>query len=308
MGRPKRTTKDFDQAIDRLAGLLDFGHLLASMSGASLLESASDEIERLREAVQAVPVEGAEEDQAAGDPGMNATCKKHGAQVVRVCEGCLYEVGFKGNISAAFPVGLHVSHFDSAAPPAEEGERCKPECDKCANADHCYDVGKLALCDNYEYDPERDCRNASAPLCLGMASGCVRKCAGWWRCICGRKASLVAQCCSRCYMVPPDVETRRRVGAGEQVCLEVVRATMHTAVAPLTRYCGKGLPCPDHLATPEQEGVREGTWTVEDDHAEGWDCSEHGHWPHGQERCPVLVDGALCGATRPQTEEGESHG
>ncbi len=60
MPRPKRTTKDFDQAIDRLASLLNFGHLLASMSGASLLESASDEIERLRKAAQAVPVESAD--------------------------------------------------------------------------------------------------------------------------------------------------------------------------------------------------------------------------------------------------------
>ena len=64
---------------------------------------------------------------------------------------------------------------------------------------------------------------------------------------------------------------------------------------------------PDHPATPEQEGERVGTWTVEDDHAEGWDCSGHGHWLHGQERCPVFVGGVLCGATRPQTEEGESH-
>ena len=56
---------------------------------------------------------------------------------------------------------------------------------------------------------------------------------------------------------------------------------------------------PPHPATPEQEGERVGTWTVEDDHAEGWDCSEHGHWMHGQERCPVLVEDELCGVTRP---------
>jgi len=44
----KKDKEETDKAIDRLADLLDYGHLLASTSGADLLNAASDEIERLR--------------------------------------------------------------------------------------------------------------------------------------------------------------------------------------------------------------------------------------------------------------------
>jgi len=43
-----RTNKTLEAAIDRLADRLEYGHLLASMGGAELLQAAADEIDRLK--------------------------------------------------------------------------------------------------------------------------------------------------------------------------------------------------------------------------------------------------------------------
>jgi hypothetical protein len=57
LGAKRARTERLNAAIDRLAGLFEFGHLMAETTPADLLNAASDEIERLR-AVAAAEKEG----------------------------------------------------------------------------------------------------------------------------------------------------------------------------------------------------------------------------------------------------------
>ena len=191
--------------------------------------------------------------------------------------------------------------FASApTPPADE-----PACHPCPGCPECRpelepDAGEGAITDNdgvVEWAKGKNYAAAEEPAdcspCLGVEVGCEgdQPCPDFEAVEPAAEPERWEYACENCDWAGTD-------GFEPMAPVEGDKPTCPKCGASDAIYeAGPDRPAPQH-----DREERVGTWT-EDDHEEGWDCSEHGHWPHGQIRCPVLVDGELCGAARPTEDK-----